>query len=176
MAKKTFSYDEASQDGFPRHARWSFYRPHKRVQFTGEVQDPKTGELVKLPSMTKQEFVKECDINNILKQYKATGMISHLSARAAQGAYIDLPDSMDFQESLQIVRDAETAFASLPSKLRERFGNNPAEFLMFCADPANAKEMAELGLTVPSNPVVPEAAPPKAPETPPKDPETPPKA
>lgn len=146
----------------------SFYRPHKRVQYTGEVQDPKTGELVKLPSMTKQEFVKECDINNVLKQYKATGMVSHLNVRAAQGAYLDLPDSLDFQESLNIVREAETAFGSLPSKLRERFGNNPAEFLAFCADPGNAREMAELGLTIPE--------PPKAPEPAPKEPETPPQA
>lgn len=143
---------------------YSFYRPHKRVQFTGEVLDLKTGELVKLPSMTKQSFKDECDINNILKQYKQTGIVSHINERAAQGMYADLPDPTDFQESLNIVQDAQTAFASLPSKVRTRFNNNPAQFLEFCADPRNAKEMAELGLTTPAQiPSSPEAPPQKPP-------------
>ena len=63
--------------------RRSFYLPHKRVQYDGS--DPGTGEV--LPSATKQEFKAECDVNNILKQYKATGMIRHVAAQA--GVYQD---------------------------------------------------------------------------------------
>ena len=105
--------------------KYSFYRPHKRVTFDNTKLDLKTGELVEVPSMTKQEFVAECDINNIIKQYSATGQMKHISARAAQGQYLDLPDDLDFQTSLEIVRQAQEAFATLPSGTRARFENDP---------------------------------------------------
>lgn len=124
----------------------SFYRPHKRVQERGEVIHPYSGEITTPPSMTKQEFVRECDINNILKQYSASGMLNHVNGKAAQGAYQDLPDALDFQESLNQVDAARTAFMSLPSKLRARFDNEPFNFLAFCSDPANLAEMRSLGL------------------------------
>lgn len=133
----------------------SAYIPHKRVQYTGELVNPVTGEISFPPSMTKQEHKAECDINNVVAQYKRTGMISHISAKAAQGAYQDLPDPMDYQEALHIQRDAAAAFASLPSKVRDRFANDPAEFLTFMADPQNAQEARELGLLNPATPPTP---------------------
>lgn len=125
-----------------------FYRPHERsaTWFTGEVVNPQTGEVTRPPSMTKQSFKDECDINNILKQYKVTGMFAHINSKAAQGVYADLPDPLDFQASLEVVRAANDAFASLPSKVRDRFQNNPEAFLAFCTNPANADELVELGL------------------------------
>lgn len=125
---------------------YSFYRPHERVQLSNEQVDPVTGEVTSLPSMTKQSFVAECDINNILKQYKLTGMVSHINAKAQSGAYLDLPDETDFQSALETVIRAEESFATLPSKLRTRFNNDPAEFLEFMADPRNQDEAIELGL------------------------------
>lgn len=126
--------------------RRSFYRPHARVLYTGVLTDLNTGEVTTPQSRTKQEFVEQCDINNILKQFKQTGMVSHMSAKAAQGAYTDLPDPIEFQDSLNIVLQAETAFDSLPSKVRSRFHNNPEEFLAFMADPENQDEAIKLGL------------------------------
>lgn len=140
--------------------QYSFYRPHKRVTFDNLKLDPRTGELVEIPSMTKQEFVAECDINNIIKQYSTSGVIKHISAKAAEGQYVDLPDDVDFQQSLEIVRQGQAAFATLPSSVRSRFQNNAQEFLMFMADPANQDEMIKLGLAT-------DTRPPKAPETPP---------
>lgn len=130
----------------------SFYRPHVRVQFGNELVNPHTGEVSYPPSMTKQSHKDECDINNIIKQYKVTGMVTHISANARQGAYQDLPAPIEFQEALNIVAQAEQAFATLPSKVRDRFQNDPEAFLAFTSDPRNAKEMADLGLT---NPVAP---------------------
>lgn len=124
----------------------SNYRPHRRVQEHGELVNPHTGDITVPPSMTKQEFVRECDVNNVIKQYKAHGMLTHVNAKAAQGTYQDLPDSVDFQESLHTVMVAEQAFLTLPSKIRERFGQEPAEFLAWLADPANAGEARELGI------------------------------
>ena len=108
--------------------QYSFYRPHKRVTYDNLKLDMKTGELVDVPSMTKQEFVAECDINNIIKQYSATGQLKHISSRAAQGTYMDLPDDLDFQSSLETVRQAQEAFGTLlfhASPVRKRPGSIP---------------------------------------------------
>jgi len=124
----------------------SHFKPHKRVTEDGTILNRATGEYERPPSMTKQEFLKETDINNILKQYSVTGMLNHVSANAAQGRYEDLPDPTDFQESLHQVKEAETAFMSLPSKLRARFDNEPVNFLAFLEDPSNEQEARALGL------------------------------
>lgn len=135
--------------------KYSHYRPHGRVPEFGQVLDPGTGEFVTPPSMAKQEFKRECDINNIVKHFSTHGMLNHVNAKAAQGAYQDLPDHMDFQESLHTIKAAETAFMTLPAKVRDRFGQDPAQFLAFMADPENIDEVRKLGLTQ-----APEVAPP----------------
>lgn len=134
----------------------SFYVPHDRVPFANELVDPESGEITYPPSRTKQAHVAECDINNILKQYKLTGQIRHISAKAAQGSYQDLPDPQDFQDSMNLILQAEHAFSTLPAHVRARFGNDPAQFLGFMGDPANADEMVKLGLaTAPPPPPAP---------------------
>lgn len=150
-------------------AAFSFYRPHDRrkTAYTGELVDHKTGELFSPPSRTKQSFAAECDINNILVQFKQTGVFRHISAKAAQGSYQDLPDPIDFQESLELVLAAERSFETLPSKVRERFQNNPGEFLKFMADPANQDEAIKLGLATDSRP---QDAPPPEPDPAPTPP------
>lgn len=130
-------------------AQYSFYRPHERYLELGEITNPATGEVTQPPSMTKQEFVRECDIHTIIKQYSTTGMLTHVSAKAAQGAYQDLPDPLDYQESLHILQAAESSFMTLPSSLRARFDNDPGQFLAFTADPKNLPEMRTLGLAIP---------------------------
>lgn len=129
--------------------RLGFYRPHKPVRFDNLSLDPVTGELAPLPSMTKQEFRDECDINNVIKSFSQSGMFKHVSARAAEGQYLDLPDQVDYQESLDRIRDAQATFMTLPSALRRRFGDDPAEFLAFVHDPQNTEELRTLGLANP---------------------------
>jgi phage internal scaffolding protein len=153
----------------PSYVGW--WQPHPAVNWTGEVLDVKTGELVKEPSMTKQSFVEECDINNIIKSYSVTGVIQHINEKAAQGSYIDLPDPIDYQESLNIVIQAEQSFATLPSSVRNRFENDPEQFLAFMADPANQDEIIKMGLGRDTRP----PPPPEAPQPPPT-PESPPEA
>lgn len=140
-----------------------FHRPHDRARFQtgpGILVDSKTGEVSPMPSRTKQEFRDECDINNILAQYRQTGMVRHISARASQGAYRDLPDHQEFQDSANLVIEAGNAFMTLPSKVRERFANDPANFLRFMSDPDNQDEAVKLGLATPK-PKPPESTPPK---------------
>lgn len=146
--------------------QYSFYRPHARVQEDGGIVNHVTGEVSYPPSMTKQEFVAECDINNIIKAYTQTGQINHISAKAAQGTFEDLPDPIDLQESLAIVQHAEAAFMALPAKVRDRFHNEPGEFLEFMGDPRNEQEARDLGLL---NPLPPAPPSPTPPPEPPKD-------
>lgn len=129
--------------------RRSFYRPHKRVTFDNLYLDPATGELTQMPSMAKQEFKHECDINNVIKQFKPHHMAEMLRQNLAAGAYADLPDSYDYQEALELTKEAERQFMTVPSKVRERFGHDPAVFLAFTSDPKNLDEMRTLGLAKP---------------------------
>lgn len=95
-------------------------------------------------SLTKQSFKKECDINNIMNKYQKTGLVQHVSRYG--GDYIDLGEPLDYQHSLNVVIQAQEAFDSLPSSVRKRFSNDPAEFLTFVSDPANEDDMRSLGL------------------------------
>ncbi|AXH76619.1 MAG: internal scaffolding protein [Microviridae sp.] len=149
---------------------YSFYRPHPRVTYDGTLINHKTGEVYTPPRMTKQSHLEECDINAIMKQYQRTGQIRHVAANAERGQYVDLPGDIDFQESLNTVARAQEAFATLPSKVRDRFGNDPTQFLAFMADPANQDEAIKLGLATrkPDAPA-PGASSPPPPPTPPSE-------
>lgn len=97
--------------------------------------------------MTKQSHKDECDINRILKQYQRTGIITHV--QSARPTYLDLPDAVDFQSSMETVLVGQEAFASLPAKVRAHFDNDPALFLEALVDPAQADQMREWGFLKP---------------------------
>lgn len=124
----------------------------KSIQRT-EVRNPYTPrrrvgiDFKNSPSMTKQEFKKECDIKTIMAKYQRTGLLEHVNQY--QGQYADLGDPCDFQTAQNIMIEAQAAFDSLPSSMRKRFGNNPHEFLEFVHDERNRKEMIEMGLIKP---------------------------
>lgn len=106
---------------------------HKRVrtEFNGD-------------SLTQQSFAPQCDIRNIMAQFKRTGIIQHLtSATEILGDFTDVPD---YRESLDIVIRAQEAFDALPSSWRTKFNNDPANFVDFCQDPNNRDEMIKLGM------------------------------
>jgi len=96
-----------------------------------------------LPSMTKQSFKDECDVNHIIKRFKKSGVITHLSDMEAQ--YGDLT-GLDFQAAMDLVTQANHLFDELPASVRKRFANDPAMFLDFMDNPENAEEMVKLGL------------------------------
>ena len=139
----------------------SFYVPHDPLATAFGVNAD--GAIVPQVSMTKQEFLPDCDIHNILAEFKVTGQIRHLAQNAAAGVYTDLANLPDFQEALNTVVAGEAAFLTLPSKLRARFENDPAQFLAFMADPANQDEAIRLGLATDTRP----PAPPEPPTPPP---------
>lgn len=116
-------------------------------------------------SRTKQEFVEETNINTLLKTWERTGQAEHLAAGTPQ--YGDFSNVTDYQTAVNAVGDAHDSFMELPSHIRARFKNDPAQLLDFVHDSANQDEAIKLGLVVdPADP------PPGVPEEPPKEPES----
>jgi hypothetical protein len=103
------------------------------------------------PSLTKQSFRDECDINALMRRWSASGDLSNVLRsfeleNGFRASYGDYTGVQSYHESLNRVLAAENAFMQLPSSLRERFRNDPGEFLAFVQDPANERELQTLGL------------------------------
>lgn len=115
------------------------------------------------PSRTKQSHKSECDINNILKKYEKDGIITHGNSKKA--IYGDFTNEMEYQEAMNSVIHAQDQFDNLPSKIRDRFSNDPSNLLKFLEDPKNLEEAQQIGLII-----KPEALPePKTPTPPIED-------
>lgn len=117
------------------------------------------------PSMTRQEFLEEADVNYIVNQYETTGM-NPTGMNAREPIFGDFSDPAlnDYQLALNTVQGAGELFQRLPARVRERFANDPANLILFVQDPANTKEAHELGLlrddyVSPSAPPAPEPPP-----------------
>lgn len=105
--------------------------------------DPGIGDFE--PSLTRQEFLDESDVNNIINSYQTDGI---LPTTRPDGTYADFTDPalQDYQHAQNLVLQAQYDFQRLPARVRERFGNDPASLILFVQDPANQKEAFELGL------------------------------
>lgn len=100
------------------------------------------------PSMTKQEFKTECDVNMIIDNYQTyhTPLIDPLRPRSGEaffGDFSDIPDLMTAQNKLI---EAQEMFMQLPSSIRSRFNNDAVSFVEFCQKEENVSEMRELGI------------------------------
>lgn len=79
-----------------------------------------------LPSMTKQEFKNDVNMNSIMKRYRSTGILPVSNAKAVFG---DFSKVYDYQTAVQKVMEIDEEFLKLPSHVRERYGNNPDMFM-----------------------------------------------
>jgi phage internal scaffolding protein len=78
-------------------------------------------------SRTKQSFVQETLIQNILRKYRQTGVISHSNQNPVQHG--DFIGSMDYKSSLDRIAEVEEEFASLDADTRKKYENDPLVFL-----------------------------------------------
>ncbi len=108
-------------------------KEYKRVQLTCEGK-----------GRTKQSMRDECDINFLMAKYQKSGQMP--TTNPFPPHFGDFSEIDDYQGSLNQVIEAQAGFDGLPSKIRTRFGNDPAELLSFLADPENLEEAVELGL------------------------------
>lgn len=113
------------------------------------VRQPTTKTAITFPKnsrWTKQSFKDEADINVLMGRYLSTGEVPALNVVAPQ--YLDAC-GLDFQAMQNQVIEASELFMSIPSAIRARFGNDPAQFLDFVGNPENKAEMYKLGLLRP---------------------------
>lgn len=137
------------------------------------------------PSKTVQSDVFRTEIRHIMAKYKATGIVEHLKAVDLQ--FRDVTEFEDFADLMFQSKQAEKVFLALPSKVREVFHHDVAEWLDAAHDrtkfEALRPQFEELGVLKPEaepiiTPLVPQAGdrrkppPPPAPE-PEKDSGTP---
>lgn len=96
------------------------------------------------PSLTKQSFKHECDINRIMDKAAITGSITHLAKNA--GAYGDFSDFGPewYQEQSDNLARWNSVFYDLPSEIRSEFHNDPGKYHRFVTDPANKDRLEEL--------------------------------
>ena len=95
-------------------------------------------------SLTQQSHASAADVRNIIKQYDRTGLIANVNKGIAQ--YGDYSEINEYAEALNMVREANESFATIPSHIREQFNNNAGLFFEFVTDPKNSEKMIEMGL------------------------------
>lgn len=100
--------------------------------------------------MTKQAHKDECDIYNILAQFKRTGIVHHINSK--QPIFADLPSNLDYQTAMNDLIQAQNAFAALPAAVRDHFRNDPQRFLAAFKDASQAETLRGLGLLNPKPP------------------------
>lgn len=124
------------------------------------------------PSLTRQEFADECDINSIMKRYDAHVIGGPGNLPPMDPQFIDFTEMpQDLMGYLQFMQDTENAFMSLPAVVRKNFDNDPHRFVEYASDPASLDQMREWGLAKPAPaPKEPEVQPPVPPAPPPKEP------
>lgn len=111
------------------------------------------------PTLTQAHFVKDADINEIVKRFGVKdGAIPPMALNPRY--FGDFENVPDFREALDNIREANTRFAMLPADIRARFNNNPLDLFAFVENPINEDESVRLGLLqkIPE-PVVPPEAP-----------------
>lgn len=104
----------------------------------------KVSLICETPSVTQQCHKAECDIHNILRKYDKTGLITHINNNSA--SYDDFTSAADYHAAMNVIAEASSAFASLPSELRLQFNNDPGSFMEFIHNDENYDEAVKLGL------------------------------
>lgn len=99
------------------------------------------------PSMTEQHHKQICDINYIVRRYRTTGFIDHVSV--VQAVYGDFTSIGSYHESMNKLIDAQDAFLRLPSEVRKEFDNDPGIMLDAIQKPENYDKLLKLGLVNP---------------------------
>lgn len=113
-------------------------KPYERTRFKQHIGEG---------SHVQQNLRQETDVNFIMAKYKKTGALSHVMSTAGQ--YGDFSDVPDYKAGLERVMAADTMFMQLPAKIRDRFSNDPANFIEFATNPENLGELRSLGLAPP---------------------------
>jgi len=127
----------------------------ERVYRARQMRRAKTRKFYDLDNptsrhMTKQEFAAESDINTIMKKYERSGIsietLSRFSMQTLPENFKDLTGPIDHKAALDMLDELHSTFDNLPARIRDRFHNNPYEFVDFFSHAENQEEAIKLGL------------------------------
>lgn len=119
--------------------------PKCRFPYDKDYDTSNFGLTCPEPSLAKQADAAAADINTIVKRWQNSGVLpTNINDGLAQ--FADVSDIPDYRGCIELVNQAQKLFSDLPSQVRDRFRNDPAEFLDFCSNPHNIPEMVSLGL------------------------------
>lgn len=96
------------------------------------------------PSLTKQSFKDECDVNVVVRNHAQTGMWAHLNPRSP--TYGDFTLAVGLEAAMDLVDQAQSDFDELPADVRAACKNDPVQLLHQLADPVAAQTLVDLGL------------------------------
>lgn len=94
-------------------------------------------------SQTEQSHKDECDINNIVYRFQKGDVLDHRNEHRGEYGFAT---AQTYNEAMNVVTKGMSMFEDLPSHIREKFKNDPAQFLEYVQNDKNAKEMVKLGL------------------------------
>ncbi|QCQ84781.1 internal scaffolding protein [Blackfly microvirus SF02] len=105
------------------------------------------------PSLTRQEFAEECDINQLMKRYDGHVIGGPGNLPVREPMYFDFADlPQDLMGYLTFMNEAQAQFMSLPAAVRKEFDNDPVEFVAYASDPSSLEQMRSWGLAPPAKP------------------------
>jgi hypothetical protein len=129
-----------SQDVKPSMAYYDFYKTNGAAVVYVDTS----------PSMTRQEFRDECDINVLMSKYDAHVIGGPGNLGPMVPVYFDFADlPQDLMSYMEFMSGAEKAFMTLPAVVRKHFDNSALDFVAYASDPGNIAQMREWGLAAP---------------------------
>lgn len=117
------------------------------MEFRKPYPSPTTkGITFELPSRTVQSDREGTDLKILLEKYVETGEIPTVQLPVGEPLDGDFTGLPDFQEMQNMLIDIQEQFDALPSKVREKFANDPMAMVQFLQDENNIEEAVKLGL------------------------------
>lgn len=138
------------------------------------LESDRTALFCKDPSLTKQEFKEETDINVLLARFKATGAEPPM---VLPEHFVNTLDRTTYFDMACASAEASSLFYQLDAELRARYQNNPAywaDAVVEAVTDGNTDALKKLGVTTPqaAQEPIPPGTPATAPAQPPAAPTT----
>lgn len=118
--------------------------PQEEVQLDSRGKPRVQTSFEGIESLTVQSDAHRADIRNILRQYKQVGIVDNLNR--AEAVFKDVSEFTDFSDAMRMASMAEQDFMKLPSKVREIFNHDVAEWLDTAHDPEKRDALVAAGI------------------------------
>lgn len=95
------------------------------------------------PEVTVQSDTHLVDLNRIMEKYRRTGLVEALDETEAK--FMDCTAFQDYADVMRTAKEAEMEFMKLPSKVREIFHHDVAEWLDTAHDEKKREALVAAG-------------------------------